>query len=283
MDIGTAKVSPEERRLAPHHLIDVVEPDEPLTLAQYQEAAYRAIEDILARGRMPLLVGGTGLYVRAVVDGLRVPRVAPDPVVRAGLYRRAEEEGFEALHAWLATVDPGAAAGIDARNVRRVVRALEVYLRTGRPISELQQANPPPYRILRVGLTMERAELYRRIDARVERMLAAGLVEEVRRLLAQGYPLSLPSMSGVGYRQVALYLRGEIDLQEAVRRIRHDTRRFVHQQHTWFRLDDPAIHWFDVSKEPDTTYVAIRRLVTVFLTRDRNQETGGRFCPGRDS
>ncbi len=215
---------------------------------------------------MPLLVGGTGLYVRAVVQGLGIPRVAPDEALRAELFRQAEAEGAEALHRRLADVDPRAAAGIDGRNVRRVVRALEVYLQTGHPISELQQATPPPYRILQMGLTMDRAELYRRIDARIDRMLAAGLVEEVRGLMARGYGLDLPAMSGVGYRQVALHLLGEIDLAEAVRRIRHDTRRFVRQQYTWFRLDDPAIHWFDAPAGSEAAE-AVVRLAREFLAR----------------
>ena len=279
MDIGTAKADPEERQAVPHHLIDIVAPDEPLTLVQYQEAAYGAIDDILARGRAPLLVGGTGLYVRAVVQGLGIPRVPPDAALRADLYRRAETEGHAALHARLAEVDPPAASAIDARNVRRVVRALEVYLQTGQPISRLQQATPPPYRILQVGLTMDRVELYRRIDERIDRMLAVGLVEEVRALLGLGYGLELPSMSGVGYRQVALYLQGEIDLAEAVRRVRHDTRRFVHQQYTWFRLNDPAIAWFDLQEEPEATCGAIARLVGEFLEKgvipDACYEDGG--------
>jgi tRNA dimethylallyltransferase len=278
MDIGTAKAGAEERQAVPHHLIDIVAPDEPLTLAQYQEAAYAAIDDIRVRGRVPLLVGGTGLYVRAVVQGLGIPRVPPDKVLRADLYHRAETEGHAALHARLAMVDPAAAFAIDARNVRRVVRALEVYLQTGQPISRLQQATPPPYHILQVGLTMDRAELYRRIDERIDRMLAAGLVEEVRALLTLGYGLDLPSMSAVGYRQVVLYLQGEIDLDEAVRRVRHDTRRFVRQQYTWFRLNDPAINWFDVWGEPEA-FGAIARLVGAFLERgaipDADRVSGG--------
>jgi tRNA dimethylallyltransferase len=265
MDIGTAKASPAERLAIPHWMIDVAAPDESLTLAQYQEAAYAAIDDILGRARIPLLVGGTGLYVRAVVRGLGIPRVAPDEALRADLFRRAEAEGAATLHAWLASVDPDAAAGIDGRNVRRVVRALEVFLQTGRPISEQQQAGPPPYRILQIGLTMDRAELYRRIDERIDRMLAAGLVEEVRGLLAMGYSLHLPAMSGVGYRQMAQFLLGEIDLAEAVRRMRHDTRRFVHQQYTWFRLNDPTINWFDAWAEPGATEGAVTCLVDEFL------------------
>jgi tRNA dimethylallyltransferase len=183
LDIGTAKPTLEERRRVPHHLIDVIAPDEPFTLAQYQELAYDAVADVLARGKLPFLVGGTGQYVKAVVEGWGIPRVPPNEELREELYRQAEIEGEETLHARLREVDPMAAQRIDYRNVRRVVRALEVYLETGRPISELQRKKPPPYRILQIGLTLERQELYRRIDERVDRMVEGGLVEEVRGLV----------------------------------------------------------------------------------------------------
>ena len=273
MDIGTAKASAEERNLVPLHLVDILAPDEPFTLAQYQEMAYQAIDDVLGRGRIPVLVGGTGLYVRAVLEGLGIPRVPPDPDLRAELYARAEREGIQSLHSWLGQVDPQAARTIDARNTRRVIRALEVYLATGQPISILQQATAPPYRVLQLGLTMDRAGLYRRIDERVEWMLLEGLVDEVRGLLEMGYACALPSMSGVGYRQMVRYLQGEVDLAEAVRQIKHDTRRFVRQQYNWFRLDDPKIRWFDVGEGPDVVYPEMRDAVEQFLVRgsERNE------------
>ncbi|HEY65688.1 MAG TPA: tRNA (adenosine(37)-N6)-dimethylallyltransferase MiaA [Caldilineae bacterium] len=260
MDIGTAKPTPAERARVPHHLLDVVDPDQTLTLAQYQRMAYAAIEEIHRRGRVPLLVGGTGLYVRAVLEGLRIPEVPPQPELRAQLQAEAAEKGAQALHDRLAALDPVAAARIDPRNVRRVIRALEVCLVTGRPISELQQASPPPYRILRVGLTRPRAELYARIDARVDAMIEAGLVGEVRSLLARGYGPDLPAMSGLGYRQICRYLAGEVTLEEAVREIKRKTRRFVHQQQTWFRPDDPRIRWFDLSRtSPEAIIVEVKR------------------------
>jgi len=262
MDIGTAKPSPEEQARARHHLIDIVAPDETLGLAQFQALAYAAIDDILDRQRIPFLVGGTGQYVMAVVEGWAVPRVPPDEELRRRLYRQAEQEGAQALHARLQTLDPEAAARIDARNVRRVVRALEVCLLTGEPISRQQKRQPPPYRILIVGLTLERPDLYQRIDERVERMMAAGLEQEVRGLVAGGYGFDLPSMSGVGYGQFEPYLAGEIDRQELVRRIKRATRRFVRQQANWFRRDDPRIHWFDAAKDP---YPPVLRLVREFL------------------
>jgi tRNA dimethylallyltransferase len=266
MDIGTAKATAHEQALAPHHLLDVAEPDEQLTLAQYKALADAAIRAIWARGGLPLLVGGTGLYVRAVLEGWTVPEVPPNEALRTSLYALAEREGHESLHRALAAVDPQAAQGIDARNVRRVVRALEVYHETGAPISQLQRKQPPDYRILRIGLTLPRPALYARIDARVDAMLADGLVEEVRGLLAQGYSLDLPAMSGLGYRQIAQHLAGEIGLQEATALIKRHTRRFVRQQYNWFRLDDPAIHWLDAA-EGDPAPAAMA-LVRAFLAAD---------------
>ena len=252
MDIGTAKATPEEQAAAPHHLIDVVDPDEELTLSHYRRLATEAVADIAARGRLPILVGGTGLYVRALLEGWTVPEVPPRPAVRRALEERAEREGHEALHRRLAEVDPAAAARIDSRNVRRVIRALEVYQATGEPISALQRKEPPGYRVFTIGLTMPRADLYRRIDERVDRMVEAGLVGEVRDLLARGYERGqgrdLPAMSGLGYRQIGQYLRGEVSLEEAIALIKRHTRRFVRQQYNWFRLSDPTIHWVDVTQ-----------------------------------
>lgn len=259
MDIGTAKATPEERARVPHHLLDVVTPDQPLSLAEFQEMAYGAVDRILARGRVPFLVGGTGQYVMAVVEGWQVPRVPPDEDLRRDLYRQAEKEGAEVLHARLRGLDPAAAERIDARNVRRVVRALEVCLRTGRPITEQQGKRPPPYRILLVGLTLPRDRLYRRIDERVDRMLERGLEQEVRRLLAEGYGFDLPAMSGVGYGQFGPYLAGEATLENVVADIKRATRRFVRQQANWFGRDDARIHWFDAADDPCPAALALVR------------------------
>ena len=245
MDIGTAKATAEEQAAIPHHLIDVVEPDGALTLAHYQGMAMRAIEEVHARGRLPIVVGGTGLYLRAVLEGWTIPQVAPNPGLRAEMAELAESKGHQALHQRLSEVDAASAARIDSRNVRRVIRALEVYFQTGSPISQLQRKRPPGYRLLTIGLTMDRPALYERIDARVDRMIEMGLVEEVRWLLDQGYGLDLPAMSGLGYRQIGQYIAGEIELQQAIALIKRHTRRFVRQQYNWFRLGDPAIHWLD--------------------------------------
>jgi len=262
MDIGTAKPTLQERERVAHHLVDVVDPDEPFTLAQYQQMAYAAIDDVQSRRRLPLLVGGTGLYVKAVLEGLSIPHVEPDPALRGALLAEAESKGYQALHNRLRELDPVAAERIDARNVRRVVRALEVCYLLKQPISSVQRATPPPYRVLRIGLTMPRERLYRRIDERVEYMMAAGLVEEVRSLVAHGYGYSLPAMSGLGYRQMGMYLRGEVSLDEAVALIKRHTRRFVRQQANWFRAGDPAITWFDVS---NAGFSAVSEEITGFL------------------
>lgn len=243
MDIGTAKATHEERARVPHHMIDVVDPDEPFTLADYQAGACAAIEAIHARGGLPLLVGGTGLYVRAALGGYTIPRVPPNPAVRARLEAVAAREGSLALHARLSAVDPAAAARIDHRNVRRVIRALEVFEVSGQRISEQQTVAVPPWRVLRIGLTVERAELYRRIDARVDWQMEHGLLAETEGLIARGFGCELPSMSGLGYRQICMYLRGEVSLVAAVELIKTRTHRFARQQYTWFRLDDPGILW----------------------------------------
>jgi tRNA dimethylallyltransferase len=245
MDIGTAKPSAEEQAAAPHHMLDIVNPDQVLTAAQYQRMAYALVAEIRGRARLPMLVGGTGQYVHAVVEGWSIPEVAPQPALRSRLEARAAAEGAGALHAYLATLDAVAAGRIDYRNVRRVIGALEVCLVTGQPISELQRKSPPPYQVYQLGVTRPRPELYARIDARVDAMLAAGLVDEVRRLVDSGYSWDLPSMTGLGYRQLGAYLRAELSLADALAVIKKQTRRFVHQQATWFRPDDPVIHWVD--------------------------------------
>ena len=263
MDIGTAKASVEERARVPHHMLDVIDPDQILGLAQFQALAYAAIDEILVRHRIPLLAGGTGQYVMAIVEGWQVPVVPPDDVLRSSLYRQAKELGGEALYARLQALDPAAAQQIDPRNVRRVIRALEVCLATSRPVSEQRGKSSPPYRALMVGLTLPRPQLYRRIDERVETMIDQGLEEEVKRLVDAGYSFGLPAMSGVGYGQFAPYLAGQATLAEVVQAIKRATRRFVRHQSNWFRLDDPRIHWLDAAGDP---FPAALDLVTGFLS-----------------
>jgi tRNA dimethylallyltransferase len=262
MDIGTDKPTPEQRSLVPHHLVDVVAPDEEFTLALYQERAYQAIEDVSGRKKVPFLVGGTGLYVRAILEGFVIPRVKPNLQLRQELLHEAERDGAVALHSRLREVDPEAADKIDPANVRRVVRALEVYEQLGEPISQIQRRSSPPYRTLKIGLTLGREELYRRIDRRVDTMMERGLLAEVEGLVSRGYGSELPALSGLGYRQLCTYLRGEVDLPTAVQKIKSETHRFVRQQYKWFRVDDKTIHWFDVGEEPQES---IKSLVLGFL------------------
>lgn len=257
MDIGTAKPSPEDRAAVPHHLIDVVLPDHTLTLAEYQRMAYAAIAAIHARGRLPLLVGGTGQYISAVIEGWGVPEVPPQPELRAELEAFAAEQGEQALHDWLAVVDPVAAARIDARNVRRVIRALEVGIITGQPISKLQAKHPPPYRVLLVGLTMDREALYARVDARIDQMMAGGLLDEAR-VLGATYGWETSALSGLGYAQLGAHLRGECSLEAAVEAIRRETRAFVRRQYTWFRAMKD-VRWFDVAETTPEALTAVVR------------------------
>lgn len=245
LDIGTTKPSPEERAVVPHHLVDIVDPDEPYSLALYLAQARQAIQEIQGRGRVPFLVGGTGQYVWGLLEGFHAPQVPPNPSLRARLEAEAREEGHDALWRRLQVVDSAAASHIDPRNVRRMVRALEVYWETGIPFSQAKRREKPPYRSLVIGLMLERPRLYERIDRRVEAMVATGWPQEVAHLLEKGYSPELPAMSSLGYREMAAYVRGELPLEEAVIRIKTATHGFARHQHAWFRLRDPRIHWLD--------------------------------------
>ncbi len=259
LDVGTAKPTVDEQRRVPHHLIDVVDPGDDFSLAEFQERAYLAIDAILERGRLPLLVGGTGLYVRAVVDGVQLPRVAPDPTLRAELEAYASDRGTDALHRRLATLDPLAASRIDARNLRRVVRAIEVVEKSGHRFSEYHEHHPR-YDTLTFGVTRDREDLYRRIDQRVDRQIEDGLIEETRRLLDRGCPPSRPALAGLGYREMVAHLTEGLDLSVAIERIKFETHRFARQQYNWFRLNDPAIEWLDASSaDPDGLLTSIQR------------------------
>lgn len=248
MDIGTAKPSIGERAGIPHHLIDVAAPDEIWNLAIYQRNAYRIIDQIHQRGNLPFLVGGTGQYVRAIIEGWRIPPQRPDVDLRDALNRWALEIGAEGLHERLARIDPETAEKIDYRNQRRTVRALEVTLKTGVRFSELRRKQTCPYQPIILGIDRPREELYERIDQRIEQMLAEGLVAEVRGLLSAGYSPNLPTMSAIGYGEIIQYLQGEISLDEAVVLIKRNTRRFVRRQANWFKPDDPRISWFEASE-----------------------------------
>lgn len=243
LDAGTAKPTPEERRRARHHLIDVINIDEAFGLAQYLQLVGEAIRDVRARGHLPILVGGTGQYVWALVEGWQTPRVPPDPELRDRLALRVEVEGPDSLHAELTARDPVAAAAIHPHNTRRVVRALEIMALTGRPASQLRALKASPPASLIFGLSMPRTVLYERIDRRVDAMFEGGLVQEVAALLQAGYASTLPSLSGIGYAQVVQYLHGDIGLDSARERTKTATHRLARQQGAWFRTDDARITW----------------------------------------
>lgn len=261
MDIGTAKPSPGELSLIPHHLINIVNPNDNFSLAQYQELAYRAIDNIQQRNKLALLVGGSGLYVWSVLEGWGIPPVPPNPEFRHSLEEQAEVDKNE-LYQQLMQVDPVAGQRIDRRNIRRVIRALEVHRSTQTPLSQLQHKKAPPFKTLIIGLTADRAELYRRIDSRIDQMIEQGLVEEVKKLVNMGYDLNLPAMSGIGYKQIALFLRGELTLPAAIQQIKFETHRFVRHQYNWFGLKDDRIHWFDIQNKVDSEII---RLVARFI------------------
>lgn len=262
LDVGTAKPSVDEQRRVPHHVIDVVDPEDDFSVAEFQDRAYLAIDDILHRGRIPLLVGGTGLYIRAVVDGIRLPRVAPDPVLRAELEADAAQHGAAWLHQRLAQVDPVAATRIDPRNVRRVIRALEVIQKSGELFSDGTRPQPR-YDVLTIGVTTDRDTLYQRIDERVNLQIAEGLVEETTHVLARGCPPNRPALGGLGYREIVAYLQGRVNLATAVAQIKFATHRFARQQATWFRRDDPRIHWLMTGAEaPQKAVDLVQRQTT---------------------
>lgn len=258
MDIGTAKPLPEDRARVPHHLIDVADPNETWSLALFQRMAYQVIADIHARKKLPVLVGGTGQYIRAIIEGWDLPKQPPDLRLRYVLEKWARSVGAFELHRRLTFIDPEAASKIDPRNLRRTVRALEVIFRTGKRFAEQRQRATSPYSVLMIGLRRPRAELYHRIDERIDRMIANGLIEEVQTLLANGYSPDLPAFSAIGYRQIIQYLQGKCSLEEAVADIKRSTRQFVRRQANWFKENDPYIHWFDMQ---DNTLEQVEALI----------------------
>ena len=247
MDVGTGKPTAEQRERVRHHLIDLVDPDQEYSLAVFLRQAREAVRDVASRGKVPIIVGGTGQYVWGLLEEWSVPEAPPDPSLRRDLEARAEAEGHAALHRLLAERDPPAAARVDSRNVRRVIRALEVSYAA--PGSSAPGRGSLPPRALVVALTLPRDELYRRIDARIEGMLDSGWVNEVSALLERGYGPELPSMSSLGYRELAEHLRGGLPLAWAAARIKGRTHRFARQQYAWFRPSDGRIRWHQATPE----------------------------------
>jgi len=243
MDMGTAKPAREEQRLVPHHLIDIVDPDEEYSVALYQTQARQKILEIYSRNRIPFLVGGTGLYVRSIVDGLTLSRLPRNLELRKSLEEESESKGLAVLYDKLKQIDPLSASRLLQGDRRRIIRALEIYETTGVIPSKLQSQEKPDYALLMIGLWMDRPLLYQKINERVDWMISSGLVEEVQSLLNMGYSPDLPSMSGLGYRQIAQYLKGEITIDRAIYLIKRDTRHYAKRQLTWFRPDE-RIQWF---------------------------------------
>ncbi len=261
LDIGTAKPTEDEKRRAHHHLIDYVDPAEPYSVARYREDADPVLQDVLARGQIAWVVGGSWHYIQSLIDRIEPPRIPPNPELRAELDAFAATEGPAALHARLTEHDPVAAAGIERRNVRRVVRALEVTLTAGRPFSEIGRERGTPLPALRLVLTRPRAEVYARVDLRVDAMIAAGWVDEVRSLLARGYDDTLPSMSSHGYREMIAVVKGTMSLADAAQHTKWAIHSYVRRQDLWLKKQ-PEYLWIEAD---DAAFDLASRLVVNFL------------------
>ena len=262
MDIGTAKPGKAEQCAVPHHLLDIINPDESYSVAHYQATAYSVIDRIQDTNKVPVMVGGSGQYIWSVIEGWQIPQVEPDHAFRDRLQLKAEKSGAYGLYKELSEIDPAAASKIDPNNLRRIIRALEIHYKTGNKPSELQTKRGVGFPVLIIGLTTDRHNLYTMIDQRTDRMIADGFVDEVKTLLSMGYNSDLPSMSSLGYRQMLMYLHGEIKLDAAIQKIKFETHRFARGQYVWFHLADNRIRWFTVG---DNTENQINYTIENFL------------------
>jgi tRNA dimethylallyltransferase len=259
MDIGTAKPGREELQKVPHHLIDIIYPDEIFSLAHYRKKAADCINEIISRNKVPILAGGTGLYIWALLEGWTVPEVPPDNLFRYKMEQLARDEGGETLFKRLSEIDPVAADRIAPTNIRRVIRALEIIEATGKPASQFWKKENDTYNTCMIGLTASREILYQRIDDRVDDMIKSGLVGEVKSLIDRGYGLDLPAMSGIGYRQIGMYLQGKLSRDEAVEKTKYVTHQFARRQYNWFRLTDSRIKWFNINDKKDDAVNFVRQ------------------------
>jgi tRNA dimethylallyltransferase len=250
MNIGTAKPSKIQLKVVRHHMVDIAEPQDTWSLAKYKESVKNAIDDVQARGRLPILVGGTGQYVRSLIEGWDVPEVAPDTRMRSVLETWGNEIGTRELHRKLDLIDSEAAGLNDPENLRRTVRALEVIYLTGYRFSEQRLKTVPLHNYKVIGLKRPREELYKRVDSRIDCMFAKGFVKEVEGLLASGIPLASHSLSAIGYSEVVRYLQGELNIEEVIAMMRKKTRNFIRKQANWFKPDDPYIEWFEMEPDP---------------------------------
>lgn len=269
MDIGTAKPSPEERKAVPHHLLDLVEPDQEFSVADYKAYFEATVASLYQRGKIPLVTGGTGLYIRACIQAFDLGPGKPDPDLRRELNEQAERFGVNYLHQRLRESDPEAASKIHPNDRRRLIRALEVFINTGVPISSLQKNRSIrfKYKLIYIFLNRERNELYDRIEKRVERMIADGLIDEVRSLLERGYSPDLKPMQSLGYKQINLFLQGKLTLEEAIASIKQETRRYAKRQLTWFRKE-PIDYHFNVSGNSEEFFGDILNYIEGRLGKD---------------
>ena len=249
MDIGTAKVSTDIRAKIPHYMIDIVCPEKNFSVADYQKEVDKIIPEICQKNNLPILVGGTGLYIKAVIQGFLLPEMEADKELRQRLQEKAKKYGNKYVHNMLAEIDACLAHKLHPNDLRRVIRGIEIYKQTGKTKTFYkwkQKQKPPRYHALKIGLTRKRAELYQRINLRVDEMIKKGLIEEVK-YLHKKYDLSKTALQALGYKEITGYLQKEYDLKEAKRLIKKNTRNFAKRQLTWFRRDDD-IHWFNLSK-----------------------------------
>ncbi len=265
MDIGTAKPTREDQNRVPHHLIDVASPDQEWSLAVYLPKAIAVIQQIQQRKNIPFLVGGTGQYIQAIVEGWEIPAIKPDPRLRKAIQRWAGQIGIEGIRERLKALDPIAAEGIDGPNLRRMIRALEVIFSSGKRFSDQKTKSGSQFHIFQLGLIRPREELFQLIDLRINHMLEQGLVNEVQALLDAGFSPELSSMSAIGYKQIIKHLTGEISLDEAIRQIKSKTRKYIRQQANWFQIEDPGIRWFSASTDPtEEIIVEIQHFLSQF-------------------
>lgn len=253
MDIGTAKIKQHEMKGFPHHLIDIKEPDEAFSVAEFQELVREKITEIISRGKLPIIVGGTGLYIQSVIYDYQFSDAPSDESIRKELEKRAALEGNENLHDELQRIDPRSAEKIHPNNIRRVIRALEVYHLTGKTISEYQDKQDPEliYDTALIGLTMERESLYKRINTRVDLMIEEGLLSEVEKFYTQGLK-DCQSIQAIGYKELYEYFENRTTLQEAIEQLKQNSRRYAKRQLTWFR-NKMNVTWFDMSEAADSS------------------------------
>jgi len=267
MDIGTNKIKGKKVKKGketviiykgiPHYLIDILKPNQEFTVAQFKIRAIKIIKDIQKRKKIPFLVGGTGLYIKAVVDNLKIPKVKPDKKLRKKLEKEIKKRGLNWAWRKLLKLDPEAKEFVQKDNPRRIIRALEVCLKTKKKFSELRKVGKPLFDTLQLGIKISRKSLYKRINQRVEKMIKAGLIDEVKNLLKK-YPPTLPSLTGIGYKEIISYLNGKISLKEAIEEIKKNTRHFARRQITWFKKDK-RIYWIK-------NYQEAKKIIKNFLS-----------------